>query len=434
LSLRTKFIIYLVFVHLVFCSVTAWLLRDQRPWLLALEGFFLFSLFIGVVLVRRLFEPIRLIRSGIEFIKASEFGTRFREVGQSELDPLIRVYNRMADNLREERIRSEEQEHFLERIIGNSPSGILTLDLDGRVSMANAAAARLLGADREALAGRPLVELGPFARELSRLEADHSTVLPLNGRRRVKCQALTFMDRGFARRFLLLDELTDELHRTEKAAYEKLIRVMSHEVNNTTGAVGSLLDSCLGYTAQIGEADREDFTRAISVAISRTGRMNQFMQNFADVIRLPAPAKQQADLGELLRELELLLREESARRRVTWALRLEDGVPPLEFDPVQMEQVLINIGRNALEAIGEDGEVSVTYSRRRGRPVLVLADTGEGFSEETREQLFAPFYSTKKEGQGIGLTLIREILVRHGFDFRLERSADGSRTEFTIIF
>jgi nitrogen fixation/metabolism regulation signal transduction histidine kinase len=398
------------------------------------EGFFLLSFGTGVVLVRRLFEPIRLIRSGIEFIRASEFGTRFREVGQRELDPLIRVYNRMADHLREERIRNEEQEHFLERIIAGSPSGILTLDLDGRVSMANASAARLLGADPEALAGRPLAGLGPFARELSRLQADRSAVLPLNGRRRVKCQALTFMDRGFARRFLLLDELTEELHRTEKAAYEKLIRVMSHEVNNTSGAVGSLLDSCLGYAGQIGEADREDFTRALSVAISRTGRMNQFMQNFADVIRLPAPAKQRADLGELVREVELLLREESARRQVTWDLRLEDGLPPIEFDPVQMEQVLINIGRNALEAIGEDGMITVTFSRRRGRPVLVVADTGEGFSEETREQLFTPFYSTKKEGQGIGLTLIREILVHHGFDFRLERSADERQTEFTILF
>jgi len=433
LSLRAKFIIYLLFIHLVFCAVTVWLLRGQRPWLLAVEGFFLLSFLTGLVLVRRLFEPIRLIRSGIEFIQASEFSTRFRQTGQSDLDPLIRVYNAMADHLREERIRNEEQEHFLHRIISGSPTGILTLDLEGRVSMANAAAARLLGVDQEKLAGRPLETLGPFARDLARLETDGSKVLPLGGRRRVKCQALTFMDRGFARRFLLMDELTEELHRTEKAAYEKLIRVMSHEVNNTTGAVGSLLDSCLGYGSQIGEDDREDFVRAISVAISRTGRINLFMQNFADVIRLPAPARQQADLGELINEVVLLLRVESAKRRVTWALQLEEGLPRISFDGVQMEQVLINIFKNALEAIGEEGEISVRLALRRGRPVLVVADSGEGFTAETRAHLFTPFYSTKKEGQGIGLTLIREILLRHGFDFSLERSAAGV-TEFTILF
>ncbi len=433
MSLRTKFILYLLFIHLVFCAVTVWLLRDQRPWLLAVEAFFLLSFITGLVLVRRLFEPIRLIRSGIEFIQASEFGTRFREVGQGDLDPLIRVYNAMADHLREERIRSEEQEHFLHRIISGSPSGILTLDLEGRVSMANAAAARLLGRERDQLTGRPLAELGPFARDLSRLEDDGADVLTLDGRRRVKCQALTFMDRGFTRRFLLMDELTEELHRTEKAAYEKLIRVMSHEVNNTTGAVGSLLDSCLSYGSQIGEDDREDFVRAISVAISRTGRMNQFMQNFADVIRLPAPARQETDLGELINEVALLLREESARRRVTWNLQLEDGLPRISLDPLQLEQVLINIFKNALEAIGEDGEITVRLALHRGRPVLLVADSGEGFTAETRANLFAPFYSTKAEGQGIGLTLIREILIRHGFDFSLERSEAGL-TEFTIRF
>lgn len=257
-------------------------------------------------------------------------------------------------------------------------------------------------------------------------------MLSLGGRRRVKCQALTFMDRGFAHRFLLMDELTEELHRTETAAYEKLIRVMSHEVNNTTGAVGSLLDSCLGYGSQIGEADREDFVRAISVAISRTGRMNQFMQNFADVIRLPAPARQDADLGELISETALLLREESARRRVNWDLQVEKGMPRISIDPVQMEQVLINIFKNALEAIGEEGLITVRLSLRRNRPVLVVADTGDGFTAETRTHLFTPFYSTRKEGQGIGLTLVREILLRHGFDFNLQRS-EADLTEFTIF-
>jgi signal transduction histidine kinase len=161
--------------------------------------------------------------------------------------------------------------------------------------------------------------------------------------------------------------------------------------------------------------------------------MNQFMQNFADVIRLPAPARQETDLGELVGEAALLYREEGKRRRIAWNLQLDDGLPPVNLDPLQLEQVLINIFKNALEAIGEEGEITVRLSLRRGRPVLVVADTGEGFTAETRQNLFSPFYSTKKEGQGIGLTLIREILIRHGFDFSLERSEAGL-TEFKILF
>jgi nitrogen fixation/metabolism regulation signal transduction histidine kinase len=250
-SLRAKFVIYLVLIHLVFAGVCLYLLWDDRIWLFAVEGFFIVSFLAGVWLIRALFEPVRLLRSAVDFIKDHEFSTRIREVGQPELDPLIRVYNRMADHLRQERIRSEEQEHFLQRIIAASPTGILTLDLDGRIAMANPSAAALLRNEPEDLAGRALVELAnPLADRLAELEPGNVEMIPLQGRRRVRGSALTFMDRGFARKFILMDELTEELHRSEKTAYEKLIRMMSHEVNNTTGAVGSLLNSCLGYRDQ----------------------------------------------------------------------------------------------------------------------------------------------------------------------------------------
>jgi nitrogen fixation/metabolism regulation signal transduction histidine kinase len=433
-SLRTKFFIYLVFVHIVFAAAAVYFLRHMQAWFLAVEAFFSISLIFGAMLIRKMFEPIRLIRSGVEFIKANEFATRFREVGQPDLDPLIRVYNQMADGLREQRIHNEEQEMFLQRIVAASPSGILALDMDGRVSMANESAGRLLQRPRDDLLGRRLNELGTrFADTLGALGQDQSMLVPLQGARRVRCQALHFMDRGFARRFILLDELTDELHKSEKAAYEKVIRMMSHEINNTSGAVNSLLESCLNYGEQISTEDRDDFARALSAAISRSDRLNVFMREFAEVVRLPAPNHRPTAVPDLLHDVAFAMERESKRRRVAWSWHVEDAFPLVEFDPTQMERVFINIFKNALEAIGEDGTITVTLGASNARPFAAVGDTGPGIPPGVMDQLFTPFFSSKRDGRGIGLTLVREVLVRHGFDFELaNREPHGA--EFTIHF
>ena len=242
------------------------------------------------------------------------------------------------------------------------------------------------------------------------------------------------MDRGFARRFILMDELTEELHRSEKAAYEKLIRMMSHEVNNTAGAVSSLLESCLAYREQLEPADRDDFAEALSVAISRTGRMNRFMQEFADVVRLPAPRKRPATSRDCCEEVVRLVsgaardppgragsgRFEADSRRSIW-------IRPRWSRPSSTSC------KNALEAIGEDGTITVRLGLDGGRPFVAIRDNGGGIPPEVREHLFTPFFTSKENGQGIGLTMVQEILLGHGFDFSLENDGDGV-TEFKILF
>ena len=120
----------------------------------------------------------------------------------------------------------------------------------------------------------------------------------------MKCQKSQFLDQGFQRSFILMEELTEELRRFEKAAYEKVIRLLSHEVNNSVGAVNSLLHSCLNYKEQLQEADRHDFENALQVAINRIEHLNAFMSSFAEVIKLPPPQFQPVDLelGSLLRD------------------------------------------------------------------------------------------------------------------------------------
>lgn len=434
MSLRGRFVLYLVVLHAVFAAGAGLALAGWPKWLLAVEAFFLVSLIVGASLVRSLLEPARLLRSAVELIAASEFGTRFRETGRPELDSLIRVYNRMTDQLRVARIHSEEQEHFLQRIIEATPTGILTLDLEGQISQLNPSAEALLGRRRDEVLGRRLAELGgPFADSLASLAEGEARIVPLHGRRRVKCRALHFLDRGFARRFLLLDELTEELHRTEKAAYEKLIRLLSHEVNNTAGAVGSLLTSCLRYRELLPPESRDEYARALGLAIGRTGSLNRFMQEFAEVVRLPAPRRRPCDLRGLLADTVFLLREQASGRDVEWRWEVEADPPPVELDPAQMEQAFLNVLKNALEAVGERGVVRLRLGLDRGRPFVAILDNGSGIAEEVRPHLFTPFFTSKQGGQGIGLTMVQEILVAHGCEFSLENTGDGW-TEFRIRF
>ena len=321
MSLRARYTVYLVVLHLVFAAAVGVLLRDQRAWLLAVEVVAVVSLAVGLRLVRSLFAPLALVRSGADLLHDRDFTTRLREVGHRELDPLIRVYNQLAEHLREERVRGEEREHFLQKIVAATPTGVLVLDVEGRVVLANRAAEGLLGAAAGTAQGRRLADLpGPLAAELETLAVGEARLVRLQGRRRVLCRALTFMDRGFARRFLLLEELTEELHRSEKAAYGKLVRMMSHEVNNTAGAVQSLLESCLNYAGQLADDDRDDFARALEVAIARTGSLNRFMQEFAEVVRLPAPRLAACDVPALLERIEVLLHADCAARRIAWTL------------------------------------------------------------------------------------------------------------------
>lgn len=434
LSLRRRFYLYLIAVHLLFASVAFLALRTAANWLVAVEGVFLLSLAVGLLLVRALFAPIDLLRAGADFIREHDFTTRFSEQGPAELVELIQVYNRMVDHLREERVRNQEQEHFVRQVLESSPLGVLTLDLDGRIVTANPGAEQLLGRPAAELEGLTPAETGsPFARLLGALAPGETRVLRLQGRRRVRCRRLSYLDRGFHRPFLLLEELTDELHRSEKAAYGKLIRMMSHEVNNTVGAVNSLLQSCGAYRDQLRPADGEDYGRALQVAMARNRRMNEFMLGFAEVVRLPAPRRVPGDIAELLRDVARLMQGECEQRGIVWRWEIEEEVGAVAMDPAQMEQAFLNIVKNAIEAIApvQPGVITVRIARDGGRPTVTVRDSGPGIPPHVREQLFTPFFSTKADGRGIGLTMVQEILLAHGFDFTLQ-DASGGGTEFVV--
>ena len=415
MSLRAKIIVYLILLHLVLGGVAFLVLREDRTWLLAVEAIFVLSIAIGWMLVRAFFVPLDLIRTGADLMEERDFSTRFRPVGQPEMDALIDVYNRMTDKLHEERLKVEEHQLLLSKIAEASPSGIVIFDLDGKVNIENPAAQRLLPE------GVPDVPRG------------ESRVIAQSGGRLVRVHHGEFFDRGFTRSFYLAEELTEELRASERAAYEQLIRMVSHEVNNSVGAVRSLLESSLNYAAQLRPEDRADFENALHVAITRMGNLNAFVNGFAEVVRLPEPRLESCRLDELLRDILTLVRPDLESRGIHATLRIDDGFEPVRCDKNQMEQVAINIIRNAAEAIGSDGSIEIALRRDGRRQSLTIADSGPGIPTDVLPRLFAPFFSTKRDGRGIGLTLVQEVLKQHGFEFSLQ-NGPTSGAEFRVSF
>lgn len=433
MTLRTRFTIYLLLVHLLL-GVTAALLWTVNPWwTVGLEATIVLSLVVGVKLVGRQAGTISMLVGAKERLAEQEFTTRLLAAGLPELDPLIAAYNQMVDHLRHERVRLQEQQWFLEKIVAACPSGIVTLDSDGRLAQANPAAQQILGSSETELRARFLPQLpGEYGEQLAGLAQGESRLVVLPGGRRVRARLSFFFDQGIQRAFLLLEELTAELQRSEKQAYGKLIRMMAHEINNSIGASNSLLGSCLTFAAKLDPDDRRDFEQALGLAIARGEHLNRFLKRFADVVRLPEPLRASCDLGELVGAAVRLIRA-GADRSIDWQLQWDLPGPMVRVDRDQLEQVLINLLKNAVEAAGPAGRVAVTIEPRPSGCRLKISDSGAGIAPEVRAQLFTPFFTTKAAGQGIGLTVAREVLTAHDLRFGLE-SEPGRPTCFWIDF
>ncbi len=433
ITLRTKFILLTCLVNFLFLILSYQLLKVDKLLFLGSEILILLSIGILIHLFRAFIRPLDLIASGTQTMKDRDFNTKFCTIGQKELDQLIEVYNQMMERLREERIKKEQQHYFLEQLIEASPSSIIILDLDQRITALNPAAETTFGFVQGDIRGKILSEIDhPLARELVQFRNGDSRILRIDGIQAYNCHKAHFIDKGFDHHFILIEELTEEIYAAEKRAYEKVIRMMSHEINNSVGAVNSILDSCIDYAAQIDEAYREDFRTAMQVAMQRNTRLNRFMSNFAEIVRLPLPSRENCDLPGLLRSVHVLMEAQCKRANAEWHWQLAPGKFEVSIDVQQMEQVLVNIIKNALEAMGKGGNIRIITIPETDRKLIIRND-GQPIPPEEKQKLFIPFFSTKRNGQGIGLTLTREILRNHGFRFSLATTDDGN-TDFVIWF
>ncbi len=447
--MRLTFLFYILALLLVLIGAPLVYLAKDTPCLLWTSVALLLTAFLFLIyFYRKIVIPMRTIVNGMDLLRELDFSSRLAPIGQREADLIIGIFNRMMNQLKEERLRLREQNHFLDLLINVSPMGVVILTLDGNISMMNAAAMNFLDIDKDEydrLKGRKPDEMrGPLAEAMLRIPRENADTVRLGNSMIYRCSHLSFIDRSFPHSFFLIESLTDEVVKAEKKAYEKVIRMIAHEVNNTTAGVTSALDT----TVQIMEdiPDTDDLREVMRVCVERCYAMSRFITNFADVVKIPEARLQPAALNDRVLACKVFMEDLCQRCGISLHLDLCDELPKVMLDTVLFEQVLVNIIKNAAESIGNQGDIYIrTYflpesaaqqsstGTKRPAPVLEIADTGAGIAPEVEQKLFTPFFSTKTDGQGIGLTVIRDILMKHRCTFSLRTSSDGI-TRFRIVF
>ena len=331
------------------------------------------------ILYRKTVRPIDTLSRGIDLLKEQDFSTRLRPVGQTDADRIIELFNRMSRQLHEDEVRAQEQNHFLELLIAASPMGVLIMDIDGRLSSANPAMCRFLGLTGIGrYKGLSLDESGlPLLRLMASVEPDSGRILQTDPLHIYRCTQSSFMDRGFPHTFYMVEPLTEELYEAEKRGYRKVIRIISHEVNNTMAGLTSALGAMQQSSADSGD---EDTASMLSILLSRIDRMSRFITDYAS---------------------------------------MDDNAGEVSIDPVLMEQVLTNIVKNAVEAFPPDtlntasgtaeSEQPEPHSKpdiSRNQITLVsrpgywcISDNGLPIPKEAARNLFTPFFSTKPDGK-----------------------------------
>ena len=418
MRLKTKYILFIAILHLSFLGLSYLILKQDKLIFIISEVLIIISVVISIGLYQQLIQPLSYLKEGINAIKDRDFSVKFLPTGKKEMDELIDVYNEMMDALREERTRQEEQHFFLEKLIITSPTGIVVLDYDNQIKQINPKAKEIL-ADYTDL----------FLNDIQSLQPGESKTMKIGLMNIYKVQKSNFIDRGFARVFIMIEELTAEIFEAEKNAYGKVIRMMAHEVNNTVGPVNSILNVALGTPDLWQDAQRGPLKNAINVAVERNQNLNLFMRNFADLVKLSPVNRISVNLNHLVLAVVDLFKIKAQQQGVSFDLQLTENPFLINADALQLEQVMINIVKNAIESIGAHGTIQIVIDPNVRQ--LQFIDSGKGISAEHVEKLFSPFFSTKKDGQGIGLTLVREILLNHGYTFSLKTIEPG-KTVFAI--
>ena len=398
MKLKHYFLLLIIGIVLL-ASVALFATFRSHPTLFYIsEGFVVVLLCYLWYFYRKTIRPYDTLIGGMELVKDLDLTTRLAPSGQHETDVIVRTFNDLLGRLRSEHLKLEEQYTFLNLLIEASPMGVIQCDLDGNTTSMNPAAREMLSPSiEEAIHALPLGET--------------TTVRIPGGPQLFRISHLSFPDRGYLHPFFLIESLTSEIRLAEKAAYERVIRMIAHEVNNSVaGIIGSLTGD---------EAER-------------LTALSSFVSRFAEVVKIPQPQLQLCDLSEEVEACRPFLENLCTQAHVHIDFRLTDEAVPVHLDTVLFQQVLINIVKNAVESIGTtQGLVTLEVTTPA---TLTITDNGHGIPPAIAKNLFTPFFSTKPQGQGLGLLLIRDILTSHHCTFNLLTDPEDHLTRFTIQF
>jgi two-component system, NtrC family, nitrogen regulation sensor histidine kinase NtrY len=379
----------------------------KLQWTLTIVIVGCFALFISSVR-EHIVHPLRTMSNLLAALREGDYSIRARGArGGSALGEVLLEINSLGETLRQQRLGAFEATALLRTIMSEIDVAIFTFDPERRLRLVNRAGEALLGQPMDKLLGKPAKELGLDAC----FQADDDEPLALNfpgasGRWGVRRS--TFREEGLPHELLVLTDLSRTLREEERRAWQRLVRVLGHEMNNSLAPIKSLAASLESLLRRepLPTDWKDDASAGLNSIASRADSLSRFLQAYTRLTKLPPPQKQDVDLAKLV------------QRVVDLEPRLKVEIMPgpktvIRADEAQIEQALINLTHNAVDAALEtQGNVTIGWREKEGCVEICVQDDGPGIMNPAN--LFVPFFTTKPDGSGIGLPLSRQIAEAHG--------------------
>lgn len=367
--------------------------------------------------------PLQTLSNLLAGIREGDYSIRARGARSDDaLGEVMREVNLLSENLREQRFGALEATALLSKVMSEIEVAVFTFDNSQRLRLVNRAGEKLLGQPPERLLSRSAAELG-LADCLHGAATRTIQVAFPGGLGRWGMRRSSFREQGVPHQLLVLTDLSRTLREEERQAWQRLLRVLGHELNNSLAPIKSItgsMERLLTQASTPGEAGdwKEDMQQGLNIISNRVASLSRFMEAYTRIARLPEPRLRSLDIPEWI--------ERVVRIETRMKVDLKPGPPMIvHADADQLEQLLINLIRNAVDAATENGGgVRVSWMKLPSQIEIWVEDDGPGLSNTAN--LFVPFFTTKPDGTGIGLVLSRQIAEAHGGGLTLE-----NRTEST---
>lgn len=387
---------------MIYADISTWLI------LLTLLGSVGLIGYPAYLIHHTLVYQLRGLGNLVNSMAQGDYSLRARHIDDSSAtSELLQAINALADRLHHQRWESVESQLLLRTVIEHIDVAILALNESGELRLLNPAARQLLNTDNEK-------KLPPLQQQLSFLQAfrsgEHQVVELALGHQlgRFNVHVEEFREAGRQHKLLFITDVQMLLRREESKAWQSLVRVISHEINNSLSPIASISQTLARMLQQQDyTVIHEELTSGLNIIATRAVGLGQFVESYKQLAKLPEPRKQPVALTALINKVRGLFKESNIDIEAA-----ADVV--IDVDPLQLEQVLINLLKNAVEAMTQTqsgASIKIAWSKQGNVLQLTVCDEGCGITNS--ENLFVPFYSTKKHGTGIGLVLCRQIIEAH---------------------